>query len=81
MHCRIALILYSFKKIEEMRITIEDLESLKEINDELEEQQLHGDLRFLWRSLSYHIPQFISVQTEGVCQRHCQVRLSVPRLF
>ena len=38
------------QKIEEMRITIEDLESLKELNDELEEnhieteKQLHEDL-------------------------------------
>ena len=31
MHSRIALTLYSFKKIEEMRITIEDLEALKEL--------------------------------------------------
>jgi dynactin 1 len=38
------------QKIEEMRITIEDLEALKELNDELEEnhmeteKQLHEDL-------------------------------------
>ena len=62
MHSRIVPTLYSFKKIEEMRITIEDLEALKELNDELEEnhmeteKQLHEDLGVLWRCLPSHIP-------------------------
>jgi hypothetical protein len=53
--------LYSFKKIEEMRITIEDLEALKELNNELEEnhmetaKQLHENLGLLRRCLSSHI--------------------------
>jgi len=65
--------LYSFKKIEEMRITIEDLEALKELNDELEEnhmeteKQLHEDLGMSWRCLS-SLSQFISVQTTRTCK-------------
>ena len=68
MHSRIALTLHSFKKIEEMRITIEDLEALKELNDELEEnhmeteKQLHEDLGKL--CATFHLSslsQFISV--------------------
>jgi dynactin 1 len=31
------------KKIEEMRITIEDLEALKELNDELEENHIETE--------------------------------------
>ncbi len=33
----------SMQKIEEMRITIEDLEALKELNDELEENHMETE--------------------------------------
>ena len=50
------------EKIEEMRITIEDLEALKELNDELEEnhmeteKSLQEDIGLSYRnvSLSHH---------------------------
>ena len=83
MHSRIALMLYSLKKIEEMRITIEDLEALKELNDELEEnhmeteKQLHEDLGVLWRCRSYHIPLTVHLCID---RRDLQIREHVLKI-
>jgi dynactin 1 len=45
------------KKIEEMRVTIEDLEALKELNDELEENHMETE-----KSLQDEIGNFESSQ-------------------
>ena len=71
------------KKIEEMRITIEDLEALKELNDELEEnhmeteKQLHEDLGVLWRCRSSHIPLTVHLCID---RRDLQIREHVHKI-
>ena len=50
--------LWPWKKIEEMRVTIEDLEALKELNDELEENHMETE-----KSLQDEIGNFDSSQT------------------
>ncbi|KAG6865099.1 hypothetical protein C0991_005060 [Blastosporella zonata] len=60
------------EKIEEMRITIEDLEALKELSDELEEnhveteKQLHEDLNQKDSQIHQHVQRIEAL--EDVCQ-------------
>lgn len=48
-----------YQKIEEMRITIEDLESLKELSDELEENHVETE-KALLEDLSQCLPTLFS---------------------
>lgn len=47
LHCTLNVNSFCTQKIEEMRITIEDLEALKELNDELEENHMETEKALL----------------------------------
>jgi hypothetical protein len=82
------------QKIEEMRITIEDLEALKELSDELEEnhteteKQLHEDLGKILCSILIFLNLMVAIRGEGypnprTCpeDRESRGKLSGPREY